>query len=228
MKTVFAAVALIGAGSMASAEFQTVPLGNLANATWTSNGAVINGTTYPTGSQTLGGVPFDISASGTSGNFIWHADNAVGDNPRTLTLPVNIYGVTSVHSLINTLWGEKNTGAFAAIEFTGSEGATFTFDLDGNDDIRDYNFNPIYTTLINGTTTTEVFNNGLGQHLDKVQVDLPAAFATQTLTSIRYVDNGNPFFQRIFVAGVTVNAVPAPGAAGVLALAGLAGVRRRR
>ena len=41
-------------------------------------------------------------------------------------------------------------------------------------------------------------------------ISLPAAFATQTLTSIQLVDNGGPSFQRTILDGVTVESVPEP------------------
>ena len=41
----------------------------------------------------------------------------------------------------------------AAIEFVGSEGAFHSIELDGNDDIRDFNQSS-YTNSINGTSAT--------------------------------------------------------------------------
>jgi len=162
---------------------------------------VINGHTYPTGSQTFGGVPFEI---GSSGNNYWNAALASGDNPRQVDVSVGLFGVTEVHTLMSTWWGETGPGTLAAIEFIGTGGAFLHVDLDGNVDIRDYNFNPSYTTLINGTTTTEVFDNGLGQHFDKQAFALPAAFATETLETVRFIDTGADGWQRLFVAGLTV------------------------
>ena len=66
---------------------------------------------------------------------------------------------------------------------------------------------------INGTTTINVFNNGSsGQRLDKQLFVLPAAFASETLTEIKLIDTGATNVQRIFLAGVTVQTVPLPGA----------------
>lgn len=224
MKTYMYAAALLSvAGSLAMAGYVPVDFSVHHNLTLNSGG-FINGSTYPTGDQTLGGVPFAISSTGS----IWYSGQAGNNDPQSIDVAVNLANVTSVHSLINTSWGERQDGIFASIEFFGSGGAYYKFDLDGNDDIRDYNFNPAFTTGINGVTTIEVFNNNLGQHLDKVQVDLPAAFASQTLSTIRYNDSGAVNFQRIFVAGITAEQVPAPGALAALGLSVLVAGRRRR
>jgi MYXO-CTERM domain-containing protein len=101
--------------------------------------------------------------------------------------------------------------------------------LIGNADIRDHNANA-YTNLINGTTTINVFDNGVGQRVDRQVFALPASFATDTLLSVRFDDYGADNVQRIFVAGLTLEqAVPAPGAGPVLAgLLALTALRRRR
>lgn len=171
----------------------------------------VNGHTYPTGSQTYLGVPFQLS----NDHWFWTARYISKPNPITLELNVNIQGAREVHTLISTYWGEKSPGTYAYIEFFGTGGAYYKKDLDGNDDIRDYNYNPSYTTSINGITTVQVWDNGSGQHLDKQFFDLPAAFDHETLTKIILADNGGEYFQRVILFGLTVGydvcPVPVPG-----------------
>lgn len=185
----------------------------------------INGSTYPTGAQTYLGVPFQLDDD----REYWASHYATGANPRTLELNVSILYVREVHTLISTYWGEKEPGTFAYLEFFGTGGAYFKKDLDGNDDIRDYNYNPSYTIFINDVTTKEVWDNGMNQHLDKQFVDLPDAFDNATLTKIILADNGDEGLQRTFLFGITagVSQAPIPGAV-VLLGSGLALLLGRR
>jgi tetrahydromethanopterin S-methyltransferase subunit C len=74
-----------------------------------------------------------------------------------------------------------------------------------------------------------VFDNGLGQRVDRQEFVLPASFANDTLVSVRFDDYGADNVQRVFLAGLTLEVgVPAPGAASLLAgILGLAVLRRR-
>lgn len=181
---------------------------------------------FPTGSQTLGGVPFGIA---TTTNNIWYSRYASGGTTRTLSLEVNQAGVTTVHTLINTIWGQQGPQCYAWIEFFGTGGAYYRKDLVGNIDIRDYNQGS-WTNYINGTTTTQVFNSG-NQRLDKQTIGLPAAFSNQTLTQIALTDAGANDFQRTFISGITLEAVVVPEPSSVLVLAvgitGMLAVLRR-
>lgn len=182
----------------------------------------MNGHTYPMGDTELGGVPFTLSR----GNLIgWNAHLAVGEGPHVLSIPVNAYGAREVHTLINTFWGQPGPASYLAIEFYGSQGAFARYELVGNDDIRDFSQGN-YTNAINGVSTVEVFNNGLGQRLDKQTFDLPEVFEGQVLSEIRLIDSGATDFQRAFVFGATV-LVPEPASVLTL-LGGLAAAMMRR
>jgi hypothetical protein len=163
------------------------------------------------GNQTFGGVPFFLPNSPTNNNS-WHSYLASDDNPQELNINVGIAGATVVHTLIGSYWGERTDGTFAALEFFGSNGAYFKKDLDGDADVRDY-LNSSYTNSINGTTTQQVATwtvlryNNLAR-LDKQAITLPIDFQNQTLTSIRLSDNGDVGFQRVFLAGATVESNP--------------------
>jgi hypothetical protein len=167
----------------------------------------------PTGNVTLGGVPFNI-ASNAAGHQGWSAQSA-GDDPdgrKSITIPINVYGVTDVYTLINTIYGQRGPNYYAWLEFTGSRGATYTYRLVGNSDIRDYCKGDL-TNAINGITTVNVFscpktNNGQEGRLDMQHIVLPDEFADQTLSTIKLVDNGRWGFQRVVLDGVTVAPVP--------------------
>lgn len=162
----------------------------------------------PEGDVTLGGIGFAIPLGG---NNVWTGAAATGANPRVLDVAVNASGVTKVHTLINTLWGERDAGARASITFYGSAGTVYTVELDGNNHIRDYLWNT-WTNTINGTSTVNVFTAGSGQgigstnqvRLDMQTFTLPAAFASQALTKIRITDWGGSNYQRLIVSGITV------------------------
>jgi hypothetical protein len=186
-------IAIVLSAAVARAGEVTVDLSSLANEPWTFSGpggaGIINGNTFPTGAQNFGGVPFAISAGP---NNYWNGAAAAnfGSGTVSLTIPVGVYGVTSVFTLLNTIWGWAGPTPYLYITFTGSNGATETVPLVGNVRVRDYN-NDGNTNTINNTSTVQVWDNGLGQRLDRQEFILPATFATQTLTSVTITDTGN-------------------------------------
>lgn len=164
---------------------------------------------FPLGTETyLGGVPFDQNNSyGQVWNAFYAADE--GSAPTSLTLSVDIPDATGLYSLINTWWGQDaSAGSFASVSFGFTDGSSFTKDLFGNQDIRDFN-NPgsVWTTSINGTTTQPVYQNtsGSAYYIDRQWFDFSAyGDAGKTLDSITFNDTGNASFQRLLVSGVTV------------------------
>ena len=194
LRTVAGVVTPIDLSSLANQRLQTLGYGAVGM--------------LPEGKVALGGIPFSIPVGGTN---VWSGGAAIGPNPRSLDVSVNAAGATRVHTLINTLWGERSPGAMASITFYGSAGTTYTVLLDGNVHIRDYLWNS-WTNSINGTSTVNVFQAGSGQGIratNQVRLDmqtfiLPAAFASQTLTRIRIEDFGASNLQRLVVSGITV------------------------
>lgn len=220
-------VALAGA---ASAQYHTIDFSDQFNDV---RSTLVNGSTMPFGPQMFSHgsnlVPVEMSSTGGSGLWSWAASTAAGgsSNPVSLDVPVNLHGVVTVFTLINTYWGNHNPNGLASVTFNATGGLSQTFVLVGGVDIRDYNQNPSYTNTINGTTSQQVFDNGLNQRLDMQRYDLDAAFAHETLTSIVVSDYGAQGVQRVFVTGITAM-VPAPAALPLLAAAGVLSTRRRR
>ncbi len=188
----FLAIALTAASARAGEI--PIDISHLANELWTFSGApggasIINGSTFPIGPQNFGGIPLAIP---TGPNNYWNGAAAAkfGSGVVSVTIPVGVYGVTSAFTLLNTFWGWPGPAAYLYVTFTGSDGATETVPLVGDVSVRDYNQDG-NTNTINNTSTTQVWQNGLGQRLDRQAYALPAAFHTQTLTSVTITDTGN-------------------------------------
>jgi hypothetical protein len=189
------ACALMAIAFAASARATEIPidLSSLANEPWTYVGPndflIINGDTFPTGSQNFGGVPFAIAAGP---NNYWAGAAAANFGPGVvrLTVPVGVSGVTSAFTLLNSMWGFAGPTAYLYITFTGSDGATVTQPLVGNVNVRDYNDDD-NTNTINNTSTVQAWTNGEGQRLDRQEYILPVEFASQVLTSVTITDAGN-------------------------------------
>jgi hypothetical protein len=98
-------------------------------------------TSTPAGNVTLGGVPFSIPQN--PNNNTWYSSNISGDNTNPLTIPVNIYGVQEVDTLIVTQWGMTGWQT-VKLQFYGDGGAYQEKILVGDVDIRDW---------LNGGTT---------------------------------------------------------------------------
>jgi hypothetical protein len=187
-----AVLSFAAAASMRAGE-TPIDISALANEPWTYVGPndflIINGSTFPTGAQILGGVPFAIP---DGHNNYWAGAAAANFGPGTvsLTIPVGVFGVTSVFTVLNSMWGWSGPKAYLFITFNGSGGATRTVRLVGNVNVRDYNQDG-NTNTIDNTSTVQVWDNGLGQRLDRQEYILPAAFASQELTSVTITDTGN-------------------------------------
>jgi hypothetical protein len=183
----------------ADAGVTTVDISSLVNGSWGQQG--VAGT--PTGAVTLNGTPFQIGAAQDGS-----ADYAVMSG--TETLDVNIADPTKVFTLFNSFWGQQGPASYLSVTFNGTGGATETFHLVGNEDIRDFNHYS-WTNDLNGADAVNVWTDG--QHrLDEQTFALSSAFRGQTLTSIVIDDTGGDNFQRGVLTGLSVQtaAVPEP------------------
>jgi hypothetical protein len=201
--------ALAEAAKKPRISFTQVDFSNQANYSWLPD--YLPGA--PKGMVMLGGIPFNIK-SNAGGNQGWSAEFAGNDQDghKSIAIPVNVYGVTDVYTLINTIYGQPGPTAYAWLEFTGSGGSTYTYRLVGNVDIRDYCKGSL-TNTVDGRKAVNVFscpktNNGDVGRLDMQHIVLPNEFADQTLKTIKLVDNGKWGFQRVVLDGVTVAVAP--------------------
>ncbi len=194
---------------LAASLFAAVDFSGQANFTWVSHPETDpDGKTAiympggPVGRVTLGGVPFNIKSNAET-NEAWNAwmNGLVGQT--NLTIPLGVYGVTNVDTLINAYWEASSGSKDAWLIFTGSDGAAYTNYLASGVDVRNWQGG-----AINGTTTVTVYTNAGGTgYLDMQSIALPSEFGSQTLTNIELVDNGAPGVQRVILDGMTVASV---------------------
>lgn len=158
--------------------------------------------------QNWTGVPFQLTAS-AAGNtsFI----------DGVLNIPVGVFGVTSAYTLINSAFGTfgANNGS---VEFFGSSAAYYKVDLVQGQNIRDH-LNNVFNNVIDGVSAVPAFVSGSAR-LDQQNFSLPAAFASQTLTSMRFtgLNLGNPGGIGFITAATVAVASPVPEPASALLL----------
>jgi len=202
----------LGTG-IANAAQKKISIAPFANNSWCGEG-LIGCSTFPYGTKHYDGIAYTMlgNKKGTT-NTAWFASDAAGQGSGTVsvTIPVNVAKVKTVYTLMNTEWGSTQSGLIT-ITFTGSNGATWTFDPVGNVNIRDYNNGNFTDSCIcqlpggaGQSATINAWTNNAGQRLDEQVYELPAAFATQTLESITITDSGGENVQRAILAAITVS-----------------------
>ncbi len=203
----------LGTG-LANAAQKKISISSFANKTWCGEG-LLGCSTFPYGSKRYDGITYTLlgSKKGTI-NSAWFAAEAAGQGGGTvsITIPINVAKVKTVYTLMNTEWGSTEPGLIS-IKFSGSGGVSWTLDLTGGINVRDYNNGNFTNTCIcqlpggaGESATINGWTNSAGQQrLDEQVYELPAAFATQTLESITITDSGNENVQRAILAAVTVS-----------------------
>jgi hypothetical protein len=194
-----------------------------------------SGTAYPVAPTTLNaaGVSFSISPFGPDSFGVMQGDSTSGAtefNLNSLSFP----NATIVYTIINSAFGVSGANN-GYLEFTGSGGATYQYDLIQGDNIRDH-FNGFYVNTAPNAFATINFPSGA--RLDVQRIVLPVAFSTQMLTGIKFVgsNTGNFADGLAFVAAITITeetakggAIPEPSTFALIAIGGLAvAVRSRR
>ncbi len=211
-----ALVGSVGLGQVANAQVSINfdPLVNADITTFTGGGG------YPQmgGTVTIAGIDHVLAktSTGRTGSMFF-ANN-------TKVVPVGVFGVKEVYTLINS-----TVGAFGAfngkVEFFGAGGAYQTFDLIQGDNIRDH-YNGSYNNVASNLNGTISYTSGV--RFDQQKFVLDTAFHSVDLVEIKFVgsnnagSNGSPMLQSL-----TVNPVPEPATIAALGL-GLAAVIRRK
>ena len=188
-------------------------------------------------SQTFNGVPFTLALTGPSatcpnGCNVWQ----VPSDGASLTIPVNLYGVTSAYTLINSVFGAYGQ-TDGTVTFNASGGLIYTVALVQGVNIRDH-YNGYFQNVIDGVNAVPIdaFPQDFGTaHFDEQIFNLPAAFGTATLDSIVLTGtwaDGNSYNGVPLIAAATVDVapVPEPASFGLLGagLLGFAALMRRR
>ena len=201
--------ALLGGAFAAQADtYTTLTLPTLNADLRTSLGGAAYVPLFP-GAQNWTGVPFQLST-----NAAGHTSFIDG----VLDIPVGVFGVTSAYTLINSAFGVlgANNGS---MEFFGTS-AYYKVDLIQGQNIRDH-LNNVFNNVIDGVSAVPAFVDGWAR-LDQQNYTLPAAFASQTLTSIRFtgVNLGNPGGSGFINAATVAVATPVPEPASAWLLLG--------
>ena len=176
----------------------------------------------------MGGVPFNLVPLTATPNSLGIILTPFGSS--LFSFPTNIFGASTVHTLINSFDGVFGVSN-GRLEFVGTGGAFASFDLTQGFNLRDH-FNGVFNNVITDPTIVTV-NFGGDVRFDRQRFNLPASFATQTLTEIRLIGDGGFPSGQAFLAAATVetqngSAVPEPGSFVLLAMGTLGMVALRR
>lgn len=178
----------------------TLPELNVDIGTWT------DGSTYEPlfpGNHVWNDVPFTLNED-SLGNKVWS-----GRSNGSLDIPAQVFGATTAYTIINTEFGSfgANNGS---IEFFGSEGAYHKEDLIQGTNVRDH-FWGEYNNIINNTDALPAFEIGpVRARLDMQLFSLPASFADETLTTIRFAPLNRGIDGIPAIAAATVAVIPEP------------------
>ena len=219
------AVSLLALAGGARADFVTVDLTAQVNADARSYS---DGGNYPVGGQTLdfAGVPFALALRFAEPTTLGVVQSNGVSAPEVFSFAVGIPDAARVFTLINTGFGAY--GAYnGKIEVFGTGGAYASLDLVQGSNLRDH-FNGFYQNFISDPTV--VPTNFASVRLDRQVLELGPSFAGQSVTEFRFT--GGPvasFTDGVpFLAGLTFERVPTPGAASIVGLGLLTAARRRR
>lgn len=218
----------IGACASAFGQFTQIPLDGYTNEdaqTYT------NGAMYPKAGYTFatGGVPMTLSSLGGNPNTTGIVQDFAFDGQTRLlaSIAVNVFGIQTVYTLINSGFGSLNTN-IGSVVIHGSNGDTLTYQLIEGLNVRDHYQGSFVNTLSDGTVVPTLFGDG-SVRLDRQKIVLPVAFASETLTSVDFYGNGTGGNGLAFMAGLTVSASPVPEPATILGFGlGAAALLRRR
>ena len=230
-KTLFALVASFGLSLYGIPAYATeVDLSTFVNANLDT---YTNGNLYPAngGQLTVGGVAFNLApfTGGGTGIVQLGGDNNPGDIAAppylpSVIIPVNQAGVTTVYTLINSVFGSQTNPltVIGTLTFQGSTGS-YTYNLTEGDNVRDH-YEGTFVNSAPGLAASYYFGDG-SVRLDEQAIALPTGLGIlESITfaaNDQYYGNGEPFLAGITTS--TVSAVPEPSTWAMMIL-GFAGV----
>jgi hypothetical protein len=182
------------------------------------------GANYPQngGPLTVGGVPFTLATIAPSSHT---AIIQNGNVPETFSIPVNLSGVRTVYSLINSANGACGT-TIGELDYVSASSGTFVYLLTENDNVRDHFQDGFCNTAPNVAATA----NFGPDRLDMQRVNLPASFSADTLVRIDFKGyglggaSGRPFVAALTASTDALPELPASSPWGIVAIAGLLAV----
>lgn len=197
------ALVLFGAAVVSTpalAAFTTVNLDGYVN-----GHVAINPDTLPIGLSTGNqgtDIPFLVSASPYNPSYsgVWLAPS-IGSLLTVTGLSVS--GQSSFYALLNNYYGNPGINEYT-ITLTGLSGNSVSYESIGGVHTRDYNAS-VFTNNI-AATTTEWYNNGIGQRYDVRTFTLPSIFADDTITSFSILQTS---YDNAIFAGLTFSTLPA-------------------
>jgi hypothetical protein len=224
---------LISLLSLQSANAGPVDISALVNADVTTYSS---GDLYPQngGPLTVGGVGFNLATIGPDSHT---AVIQTSDTVASVTIPVGEFGITTVYTLINSIFGIDDSH-IGTLEFFRSGSLTpFTYDLFEGTNVRDHFQDGFVNTVSDPTVVSQVYTgHGNEVRFDRQTINLPVDFSSDTLVSVvltnlnvGFAGAGQPFLAAI-TTSTDASTVPVPAALPLFAsgLAALAILGRRR
>jgi hypothetical protein len=221
MKKIFLYALLILAALQGQANAAFIPL-NLANYATLNSSLATEFGRQP--GPSLLGVPFSIPNA--SADFF-----AFNNSITSLTMDVDIAHASTAYLLLNTNWGQYDLLS-GQVKFVTVGHQTYTLDLVGGVNIRDWNEDRYTNTVSSPTNTPTGFTAypdmwGSYGRIDLLTVALPENFYGDTLDSITFLDYGSDGStseylgapSRIRIEGVTIATAPVPEPASLLLVA---------
>jgi hypothetical protein len=179
--------AIILIATTASAPAAQIDISGLVNSDLTTYSG---GSNYPQngGTLTVAGVTFQLATIGPNNHTAVIQGSTVFDDTQTYSIPVNLFGITVVNTLINSAFGSLGTD-IGSLVFVGAGGETFTYTLTEGFNVRDHFQDGFVNSATNlaGTADFGPPDNLELDRLDMQRIVLPAAFASDTLTRIELI-----------------------------------------
>jgi hypothetical protein len=205
--TALLAISLASLGiQSASAALSFTQLDLNGNYNMSSSGNIAG---FPLGNQTyLGGVPFtqnNLQGQVWNAAYLPDGTTSAPGGSNTKTINTNVADARGFYSVINTWWGDKGPNSFASLTFNFSDSSSFSKNLVGNVDIRDFNYQtPNFSNQINNTTTRNVYLNTADSYAQDRQWFDFGVHSGKTLTQVTFNDWAGWGHQRLIVSGATV------------------------